>query len=36
MIWNYFSTGHGKGEVNGASALWKREIQKEQIKPNVR
>jgi hypothetical protein len=36
MIWNYFSTGHGKGEVDGVRALWKREIQKEQIKLNVR
>jgi hypothetical protein len=36
MIWNYFSTGHGKGEVDGASALLKREIRKKQIKPNAR
>jgi hypothetical protein len=35
MNWNYFATGHGKGEVNGAAALLKREIQKEQIKPNA-
>jgi hypothetical protein len=34
MIWNYFSTSHGKGEVNGASALLKREIRKKLIKPN--
>jgi hypothetical protein len=36
MIWNYFSTSRGKGEVDGAGALWKREIQKEKIKPNAR
>jgi hypothetical protein len=29
MIWNYFSNGHGKGEVDGAGALLKRETQKE-------
>jgi hypothetical protein len=29
MIWNYFSIGHGKGEVDGANALLKREIRKE-------
>jgi hypothetical protein len=28
MIWNYFSIGHGKGEVDGASALLKTETQK--------
>jgi len=33
MIWNFFATGHGKGEVNGARALLKWEVQKKQIKP---
>ncbi len=36
MIWNYFYIGHGKGEVDGAGALLKREIRKEHIKLNVR
>jgi hypothetical protein len=31
MCWNYFASGHGKGEVDGASALLKRKIRKEQI-----
>ncbi len=34
MLWNYFATGHGKGEVDGVGALFKRELRKEQIKPN--
>jgi hypothetical protein len=29
MCWNYFASSHGKGEVNGASALLKCEICKE-------
>jgi hypothetical protein len=33
MLWNYFAIGHGKGEVDGVSALLKRELRKEQIKP---
>jgi hypothetical protein len=33
MIWNFFATGHGKGEVDGVGALLKREVCKEQIKP---
>jgi hypothetical protein len=32
MIWNFFTTSHGKGELDGARALLKREIKKEQIK----
>ena len=36
MTWNYFASGHGKGEVDGASAFLKRELYKEQIKPNGR
>jgi hypothetical protein len=35
MVWNYFASGHGKGEVDKARALLKREIRKEQIKPNA-
>jgi hypothetical protein len=30
--WNYFATGHCNGEVNGAGALLKRKLWKEQIK----
>jgi hypothetical protein len=33
MLWNYFATRHGKGGVDGASALLKRKLHKEQIKP---
>ena len=29
MMWNFFTSGHGKGKVDGARALSKREIQKE-------
>jgi hypothetical protein len=36
MTWNYFALGHGKGEVDGAGALCKREIWKEQLRPNAR
>jgi len=36
MSCNYFASGHGKGEVDGASALLKRELFKEQLKPNGR
>jgi hypothetical protein len=28
--------GHGKGEVDGVGALLKREVQKEQIKPQCK
>lgn len=35
MTWNYFASGHGKGEVDGCGALLKREIRKEQVKPNA-
>ena len=34
IVWNYFASGHGKGEVDGAGALMTREIQTEQMKPN--
>jgi len=34
--WNYFSSGHGKGEVDGEGVLLKREIRKERIKPQAR
>ncbi len=33
IIWSYFTTEHGKGKVDGASALLKRELHKEQLKP---
>jgi ABC-type anion transport system duplicated permease subunit len=33
---NYFSIGHGKGEVDGVGALLKKEIQKKQVKLNAR
>jgi hypothetical protein len=29
MTWNYFASGHGKGEVDGCGALLKRKIRKE-------
>jgi hypothetical protein len=32
MCWNYFGSGHGKGEVDGVGALLKREISTEQLK----
>jgi hypothetical protein len=35
LIWNFFASGHEKGEVDGAGALCKREIQSEQMKPNA-
>jgi hypothetical protein len=28
MVWNYFYSGHGKGEVDGAKTLLKREVRK--------
>jgi hypothetical protein len=34
MTWNFFAMGHGNGEVDGAGALFKREVCKEQIKPS--
>jgi hypothetical protein len=33
MVWNFFATCHGKGEVDGARVLLKIKVQKEQIKP---
>ena len=33
MSWNYFASGHGKGEVDGAGALLKQEKRNEQLKP---
>jgi hypothetical protein len=35
LIWNFFASGHEKGEVDGAGALCKREIRSEQMKPNA-
>jgi hypothetical protein len=34
LSWNYFGSGQGKGEVDGAGVLLKREIQNEQLKPD--
>jgi len=34
MIWNFFATGHGKGEVDGSRVLLKRELRQEQINPH--
>ena len=31
-IWNYFETGHGKGEHDGAGACIKTTLQREEIK----
>jgi hypothetical protein len=36
MCWNYFGSGHGKEEVDGAGALLKREIRNEQMKVDGR
>jgi hypothetical protein len=36
MSWNYFGLGHGKGEVDGAGALLKREIRMEQLEADGR
>jgi len=33
MIWNFFTTDHGKGEMDGAGTLFKHEVKKEQLKP---
>jgi hypothetical protein len=35
MCWNYFASGHGKEEVNGACTFVKHKIHKEQIKPQA-
>jgi hypothetical protein len=32
IIWNFFAIGYGKGEVDGAKTLLKREVRKEYIK----
>jgi hypothetical protein len=29
MVWNFFATSHGKGEIDGARVLLKREVGKE-------
>jgi hypothetical protein len=34
LSWNYFGSGHGKGEVDGVGALLKQEIRNEQLKPD--
>jgi hypothetical protein len=33
MFWNFFATGHGKGEIDGVGTLFKCEVRKEQLKP---
>jgi hypothetical protein len=33
LLWNYFTTGRGKGEVDGIGALLKQKLRKEQLKP---
>jgi hypothetical protein len=33
MTWNYFATGHGKGEVDGVGVLLKQKLRKEKMKP---
>jgi hypothetical protein len=35
LTWNFFASGHAKGEVDGAGVLCKREIRSEQMKPNA-
>jgi hypothetical protein len=34
IMWNYFAIRHGKSKVDEVGALLKREVKKEQIKPN--
>jgi hypothetical protein len=29
MLWNFFGSGHGKGEHDGVGAIAKRKLQKE-------
>lgn len=31
MLWNYYGTGHGKGEWDGAGAVVKRALRNEQL-----
>lgn len=33
MMWNFFASGHGKGEHDGAGAVIKRTLTQEQLKP---
>ena len=35
MMWNYFASGHGKGEHDGARAVIKRTLTQEQLKPSA-
>lgn len=35
LIWNFFATSHGKGEVDGAWSFLKHEVQKKQFKPKM-
>lgn len=34
LMWNFFASGHGKGEHDGAGAVIKRALTHEQLKPN--
>lgn len=34
MLWNFFASGHGKGEHDGAGEVIKRALTHEQLKPN--
>ena len=35
MTWNFFSSGHEKGEQDGAGAVIKRTLTHEQLKPDA-
>ena len=35
MRWNFFGSGHGKGEHDGAGAVIKRALTHEQLKADV-
>jgi hypothetical protein len=36
MAWNFFATGHGKGEVDGTRALLKREVERSKSSPKAK
>jgi hypothetical protein len=35
MLWNLFGSSHGKGEHDGAHAMVKKELHKEQLRLNA-
>jgi len=35
MEWHYWGTGYGKGPHDGAEAVLKQALQKEQLKPSI-